>query len=129
MKHYFQLTAIILIMAVRAIAQAPATFNSAEGNAFANITLLATDTANANIRVLPNPSSGMIVLMLGDANTNAFVQGQAIVYNGGGQPVAQKSYTTGTNNIYVGNLSNGMYFLRVMPKNGVAVVKGFVVAR
>ena len=129
MKHLFILAAAIFVMATNASAQNVPTYNNAERSLAPNATSRADDSVLANVRILPNPSSGMIILMVDDANPDVLAQGEAVVYNSGGQPVAKKAYTTGVNDIFVNNLASGIYFLQLMPKSGLAVVKEFAVAR
>jgi hypothetical protein len=87
------------------------------------------DSLFGSIKILPNLAAGKIILLVSDENVNVIQQGECVIFNSGGAPVARASFTTGTNQIYINNMPSGMYFLKLMQKNGQVATKKFVVMR
>jgi hypothetical protein len=129
MKHLLLLITATLTMALFAGAQFAAPFNNAAKSTLATASPGAEDSVISFIHVLPNPAAGRIVVVAGDAKTAVQVQFEAVVYNNSGVPVARKTLMAGTNDIYVSNLGNGLYFLRLIEKDGQTAVKQFAVLR
>lgn len=89
----------------------------------------ADDSLFGSIKILPNLAAGKITLLVSDENVNVIQQGECVIFNSGGAHVARAPFTTGTNQIYVNTLQSGMYFLKLIQKNGQAATKKFVVVR
>ena len=134
MKHLYLLCITMLLFAVKGITQtsvipATPTANNMEKMAVAIKTSAIDDSAFGRIHILPNIAVGKITVIVDDANTNVIQQGECIVYNNSGYPVASKPFTTGSNEIFVNTLSTGMYYVRLIQKNGQAAVRKFMVTR
>ena len=89
----------------------------------------ADDSIFNHIQILPNLAMGRITVQVSDANVNVIQQGECVIYNSGGKPVAKSPFTTGTTQLYVTNLPAGMYFLKLMQRNGESATRKFVVVR
>ena len=87
------------------------------------------DSLFGSIKILPNLAAGKITLLVSDENVNVIQQGECVIFNSAGAPVARAPFTTGTNQIYVNTMPSGMYFLKLMQKNGQTATKKFVVMR
>lgn len=107
----------------------PATNNGMEKSSFSTQSSNADDSLLSHVQVLPNLAMGRITLVVADANVNVIQQGECVIFNNAGAPVAKSPFTTGTNQIYVSTLSTGMYFVKLMQKNGQSVTRKFVVVR
>lgn len=75
----------------------------------------ATDAANA-ISVYPNPSAGFFTVNLGSASPSHIE-----VCNGLGETVYANDYISATASIDLSHLSSGVYSLKVVSNNGIAV--------
>ncbi|HWB25440.1 MAG TPA: T9SS type A sorting domain-containing protein [Chitinophagaceae bacterium] len=89
----------------------------------------ADDSAFSKIEILPNLAVGRVTLVVNDANPNVVQQGECVIFNSGGRPVANAPFTTGTNQIYVTTFSAGLYYIRLVQNNGLVATKKFVVMR
>lgn len=108
---------------------ATASVSNAEKSSLSYSSSNADDSLLNHIQILPNLAMGRITLQVSDANVNVIQQGECVIYNSGGQPVAKSAFTTGTTQIYVTNLPTGMYYLKLMQRNGEAATRKFVVVR
>lgn len=87
------------------------------------------DSLFGSIKILPNMAAGKITLLISDENVNVIQQGECVIFNSGGAAVARAPFTTGTTQIYVNTMPSGMYFLKLVQKNGQVATKKFVVMR
>jgi len=108
---------------------APATNNGMEKSSFSAQSSNADDSLLSHVQVLPNLAMGRITVVVADANVNVIQQGECVIFNNAGAPVAKSPFTTGANQIYVSTLSTGMYFVKLMQKNGQSVTRKFAVVR
>lgn len=133
MKNLCITCAVALLTAVavnaqQAVIPAVPTANNAQKSNFTTNTT-SDDSAFNHIRILPNLAVGRITLIVDDANTNINQQGECVVYNSGGVLVAQSPFTTGTTDIFVNNFPAGMYYIRLIQKNGQAAVRKFIMMK
>jgi hypothetical protein len=134
MKIFYLLLIATMVAATGLKAQAtviPATASatSVEKSGIVYHTSADGDSAFNHILILPNLAMGKITLKVDDANTNVIQQGECTIFNSGGAPVAKAPFTTGTNEIFVTTMPAGMYFIRLVQKNGQVASKKFVVVR
>lgn len=125
----FFATAITRLNAQTTVIPPTASATSVEKNNMVYRTSAAEDSIFSHIYILPNLAKGKITLKVDDANPNVIQQGECIIFNSGGAAVAKSPFTTGTNEIYVTTLPAGMYFLRLVQKNGQVASRKFVVTR
>jgi len=108
---------------------APATYNNLEKSSISFQSSNADDSLLSHVQILPNIAMGRITVVVADANVNVIQQGECIVFNNAGAPVAKSPFTTGTNQIYVSTMATGMYFVKLMQKNGNSVTRKFMAVR
>ena len=108
---------------------APATSNGIEKSSYSFQSSNADDSLLSQVQILPNLAMGRITVVVADANVNVIQQGECVIFNNAGAPVAKSPFTTGTNQIYISTLSTGMYFVKLMQKNGQSLTRRFVVVR
>lgn len=133
MKTFYTLL-IVLLAATGLHAQtqtipSPATYNNIEKSSVASQSSNADDSLLSRVQILPNLAAGRITVVVADANVNVIQQGECVIFNNAGAPVAKSPFTTGTNQVYVSTLSTGMYFVKLLQKNGNSITKKFVVVR
>jgi hypothetical protein len=123
------LAAGVCLHAQTEVMPSPASVNNIEkSNAMARSSAADDSTFN-HIHILPNLAVGKITLVVDDANANVIQQGECVIYNSGGLPVAKSPFTTGTNQIYITILPAGMYYVKLMQKNGEVATRKFLVMR
>ncbi len=135
MKSLYLMCAAALLMLVSktyaqqtVIPDVAAANNAQRTNVITN-TSRVDDSMFNHIRILPNLAAGRITLIIDDANANVIQQGECVVYNNGGTPVAKSPFTTGTTDIFVSNFPVGMYYIKLMQRNGQAAIRKFVVMK
>lgn len=129
---YTLLIALFAVTGLHAQTQtipAPATYNNFEKSSTILQSSNADDSLISRVQILPNLAMGRVTVVVADANVNVIQQGECVIFNTAGAPVAKSPFTTGTNQIYVSTLATGMYFVKLMQKNGNSVTKKFVVVR
>jgi len=87
--------------------------------AFENTSVLSTDDIilSSNVTIVPNPATGVLKIEL-----NGEVLKSAIIYNNLGQQVNKIN----SNIIDISNLSNGIYFVKILSLSGKEAVKKVV---
>lgn len=108
---------------------APASGTNIEKSGLSYSSSNADDSMLNHIQILPNLAMGRITLQVSDANVNVIQQGECVIYNSDGLPVAKTAFTTGTTQIYITRMPAGLYFLTLMQRNGETATRKFVVVR
>ncbi|HVX51800.1 MAG TPA: hypothetical protein VHB48_16685, partial [Chitinophagaceae bacterium] len=111
MKALILLTALIFVAATgysqqKMIPVTPGADNHSQYN-YSN-PVFSSDSIFGSVRIYPNLAVGRLTLVVNDANPCILQQGECIVYNNSGLPLAQSPFTTGTNQIYITALPAGM---------------------
>jgi hypothetical protein len=83
------------------------------------------NTSPANISMWPNPANGNVKLYINSLQLGD--RGQFVVFNTAGKSCLTGNINTGTNNIYLAALPDGVYFIRVLLQNKIAITKKLVV--
>jgi hypothetical protein len=87
---------------------------NANGEDFIRVTNLSVDECQMNLKLYPNPTSGQLSIEAVDMTLVS-------VYDLVGQCVMQKSAENGQLNLDMGQLQNGIYFVKVNTANGSVV--------
>ena len=133
MKVIYLIAAFVIVTtglhAQRQVIPATASVDNIEKSNMGHPSSAADDSLFNHVRILPNLAMGRVTLIVDDANTNVIQQGECVIYNSAGTPVAKNPFTTGANQIYVTTLPAGMYFIKLIQKNGEQTTRKFVVMR
>ncbi len=129
MKRLYMICLMVFVMAHTLAAQIPVlpAANNLQATSPSVNSSTISDSVFTYIQIFPNAAKGQIILKVDDANKNVIQQGECIVYNNAGLPVAKNTFTTGTNIIYINTLSSGLYYIRLLQKNGQSVVRKFMI--
>ena len=80
-----------------------------------------TNTSSANISMWPNPASGRVKIYVNSLQPGD--RGQCILYNEAGKACAMQTISNGTNELFFGSLQRGMYYVKIILHNKIAITK------
>jgi hypothetical protein len=87
----------------------------------------ANEMDSVRINVWPNPAKNIVNIFINDLNENE--KGQLVIYNMSGNAVLTKNINHGNNQIYLDNISGGLYIIRIIRENEPLISTKLIVAR
>ena len=84
-------------------------------------------SSTAGMRMFPNPARDNATIYINSIKDRD--NGEVVIYNTNGTPVYRNIIRTGNNNIDLGNLSNGMYVVKVFTKDRFAYADKLIVQK
>lgn len=81
----------------------------------------------SNIYIWPNPAREKIDVYINSINPSE--DGECIIYNNAGQPVFKQWVSGGNNDLYLGNVEEGLYIVTIANRQRDIVSKKILISR
>jgi hypothetical protein len=96
-------------------------FDSPSGTAFS------TRISASNVYIWPNPAREKIRVYVNSITESD--EGECIIYNNSGQPVLKQWIRNGNNDIYLGNVEEGLYIVTIATRQKHIISKRILINR